>query len=249
MRQRFELNGLEGFAPHEALELLLFYAIPRRDVNPLAHQLLKHFGSLDAVLRAAPAQLAQIPGIGKSAAALIALVQPLFRYAERERQGEKPVLANYQDAKAFCAHLFAGKTDEVLYVISLDAQGRVLRSTPVTHGTIDEVAIYPRKIVGDALLHNAHAVVLAHNHPSGVAEPSEADLLATQRLRDAFAGVDILLMDHIIYGDGNCTSIKQWERMQQAVPLLRAEEERRAADKKRTGRGAQPKREAKKDQQ
>lgn len=233
MRRRFDRNGLEGFAPHETLELLLFYAIPRRNVNPLAHRLIERFGSVDAVLRAPPEQLEQVPGIGHTAAQLLSLVLPLARYAQQEQRQERPVLANYRQAKEYCAHLFAGQVDEVLYVISLDAQSRVLRAAPVVRGTIDEITIYPRQVVSEALRQNAHAVVLAHNHPSGVAEPSEADLLTTEQLRDAFAHVDIALMDHMIYAEGECASIEQWKQLQKIAPLFPPEGARRVADQKR----------------
>lgn len=219
MRARYLQGGLEGFAPHEALELLLFYAIPQRNVNPLAHQLLDHFGSLEAVLSASPEQLAQAPGIGETSAVLLSLVFALTQYTEREKQMGRAVITNYREAKEYCLHLFAGKRNEVLYVICLDAQGRVLRAVPAIDGTIDEITIYPRTIVSAALLHNAHAVVLAHNHPSGVAEPSAADIQTTQMLQNALHAVDIRLMDHIIYAEGVCASMQEYQR-QHATPTF-----------------------------
>lgn len=235
MRARFLEGGLSGFAPHEALEMLLYYAIPRRDTNALAHRLLKHFGSLKAVLEAPPEQLSQVPGIGEQTAVLLTLVQQIGRMADQERLGEKPVLTNLREARAYCALLFHGAMDEVLYVICLDAQGRVLRAVPAITGTIDEMAIYPRVIVGAAIRHNAHTVLLAHNHPSGVAEPSDADLATTEQLRAALGAVDIRLLDHIICAESECVSISQWEKAR-AFGILPQSQMGRAADTQRARR-------------
>lgn len=233
MRERFAQNGLSGFAPHEALELLLYYAIPRRNVNPLAHNLLRHFGTLEAVLQADPVQLRQVPGIGDGAATLLAMVLPLARLAERQRTTGQPIITNYREAKAYCRTLFDGKGDEVLYVISLDAQGRVLHATAAITGTIDEIAIYPRTVISCALRHNAHAVVLAHNHPSGVCEPSDADVRTTETLKDALSSIDIALLDHVIYADGECVSMQQWQQMKRITPLYPDAGAPKAADTKR----------------
>ncbi len=235
MRARFLESGLSGFAPHEVLELLLFYAIPQRDVNPLAHQLLDKFGSLEAVLNAPHEQLAQVRGIGFNAATLIAMMQPLARYVAREQLGDKPIITNKKEAKAYCCHLFLGTKDETLYVICLNAQGCVLRAIPAIQGTIDEIPIYPRAIVGAALLQNAHSVLLAHNHPSGIREPSNADIRTTELLIHAFAAVDIQVMDHMIYADGECVSISQWQEFQRIAPEYEREKAK-AADTMRPGR-------------
>lgn len=232
MRARYAQNGLEGFAPHEALELLLFYAIPRRNVNPLAHRLIRHFGSLAAVLEASPVELMQVEGIGETAATLLSTVLPLARYAQQERVSDA-VITTYKDAKTYCRHLFSGRSDEVLYVICLDAQGRVLQAAPAITGTIDEIVIYPRTIVEVALRHRAHGVVLAHNHPSGISDPSDADLVTTDILQSALAAVDIALLDHVIYADGECTSITQWRKLH-ITPAIEPLATPKAAEPKRT---------------
>lgn len=239
MRARYlATNSLEGFAPHEALELLLFYAIPRKNVNPLAHRILEHFGSLSAVLNAPPEQLKQVEGVGESAAMLLSLVGPLVRYATRDLQGDKAVLSNYRDAKAYCKHLFDGNPEEVLYVVCLDAQGRVLRSVVAITGTIDEITIYPRTIVATALRHNAHSVLLAHNHPSGIREPSDADIRTTDLLREALGTVDIAVLDHVIYADGDCVSMEQWRQLQRIAPMLQSGAPKAAEPKGAQKRGS-----------
>ena len=231
MRKRFMQGGIASFAPHEALELLLFYALPRKNTNPIAHSLINHFGSLDAVLEAPLERIIEIPGIGESAAALIALVLPLARMVERERVGERPLMSNMAEAKAYCRRLFDGSPDEVLYVICLDAQSRVLRAVRALTGTIDQIAIYPRVILNIALTYKAHSVVLAHNHPSGIEEPSEADLQVTNHLREILNAVDIPLFDHIICTANDCLSIEQWQSTRQPLPAP-LNPAQKAADKK-----------------
>lgn len=240
MRSRFQEGGLDSFAPHEALELLLFYAIPQRDVNPLAHRLLSHFGTLESVLNAPVEQLEQVPGIGKNAACLLALIQPLQRMVDRQRLGDRPIITNYREAKAYCAHLFTGVAEEILYVVCLDAQGRVLRAVPAITGTIDEIAIYPRTIVAAAIRYSAHSVVLSHNHPSGVREPSGADVQTTDLLRQALGAVDIAVLDHIIYADGDCVSMAQWQQLRKIAPLHPGEKPKAADSQRPRRRGPSP---------
>ena len=234
MRQRFVKGGLENFAPHEALELLLFYAIPRRDVNPLAHQLIKRFGSLSAVLTASTEQLQQEIGITENAATLLTLIAPLVQFAEKDMLGEKPFMRNLREARALCRTLFTDAKEERFYVICLDAQGRVTRAVKVFSGTIDEITVYPRKVLETAFRYNAHAVVLMHNHPSGVAEPSAADIETTNILRDALEKVDIRLQDHLIYAEGQCVSISQWEQQENLRPLFASASRAADAQRKRT---------------
>ncbi|MCL1796288.1 MAG: DNA repair protein RadC [Clostridia bacterium] len=222
LRERFMRGGLAPFAAHEALELLLCYALPRKNTNPLAHALIDHFGSLDAVLEAPPERMMEVPGIGESAAALIALVLPLARMADRARVGERPLMTNIAEAKAYCCRLFDGSPDEALYVICLDAQHRVLRAIRALTGTIDEIAIYPRVILNIALTHKAHSIVLAHNHPSGVKEPSEADLQVTNHLKETLGAVGVPLFDHFVCAGKECFSIGQWQNASQPFHTERA---------------------------
>lgn len=239
MRQRFLNNKLSGFAPHEVLELLLFYAIPRKNVNPLAHELLKRFGSLTAVLSASVEELQEIEGVTKTAAVLITLMDPLVRYADRDQLGDRPYMRNLREAKLYCANLFTNASEEKFYLICLDAQGRVLRAVMVFSGTIDEVTIYPREVIGSAIRHNAQAVVLAHNHPSGVPEPSNADIQTTEQLREAFAAIGITLQDHLIYADGHCFSYSRWQKEQEIRPAFE-QAKAKAADANKSKKPKKP---------
>ena len=202
LRARFLASGLQGFAPHEALELLLTFAIPRRDVNPLAHRLVARFGSLDRVLEATGAELRQVEGVGDNAATLLSLLLPVFRLyrgevAARER------LPGEQDAAERCRALLMGEKVERFLVLSLDARGRVVTHAFMPSGDEGETAVYPRLIAGELLRAGASACVLAHNHPSGLAQPSQADVELTRALGAMLAPLSIRLKDHIIVaGDG-----------------------------------------------
>ncbi|MDR0898000.1 MAG: DNA repair protein RadC [Oscillospiraceae bacterium] len=238
MRARYKAGGLTGFAPHEALELLLFYAIPRRNVNPLAHKLIAEFGSLRGVFAAPLERLRKIPGLGEGAALLLTLPQALGAFIDAEDPPRRPLMSSRLDAQRYCTRLFATAREEVLYVICLDGQGRVLKAVPAIQGTIDEISIYPRTIVSAALNNDAQSVVLSHNHPSGVAEPSRADLQTTDLLEKALMMVGIRLLDHIIYAEGVCTSIRQWRKEQQEQGIGMAERPR-AADSNRARKKGQ----------
>lgn len=207
LRERFRQSGLNGFAPHEALELLLTYVIPRRDVNPLAHRLIAHFGTFSAVLEANEQELRQVDGVGEQTAALLALLLPLFRLYQNDRLGAKPVLKNRAQTAAYCVSLLDGLTQEHLYALYLDGHMRLLNAVLIAKGTLDEVAVYPRTVLAAALRCNASGVVLAHNHPSGTRAPSQEDVDLTARIASLLAGVSITLFDHIIVAKGETVSL------------------------------------------
>lgn len=198
LRARFLKAGLSGFAPHEALELLLTFAIPRQDVNPLSHRLITHFGGFNRVLEATPADLKAVPGIGENAAALIALLLPLMRFY---RQGLLTGGDKAPDAEGLvrlCQGLLMGERVERFYVLSLDARGRLITQALVSSGDDGETAVYPRLIAAELLRAGAAACVLAHNHPSGLATPSQADISLTMALKDILSPLSITLQDHVI---------------------------------------------------
>lgn len=198
MRERFRKEGLEGFAPHEALELLLFYARARGDVNPLAHDLLENFGSIKGVLEARPEQLMAVKGVGEETATLLSMIVPLFRKYQECVCAERKVLRNRVAAEGYCAALLAGLRTERFYVISLSSAMSVLGQRAVGEGSLNEVPAYPRLVVETALNYNAFGVVLCHNHPGGVAEPSPDDVAVTQNVEAVLRHLGIRLIDHII---------------------------------------------------
>ena len=225
MRERFLSDGLNGFAPHEALELLLYYAIPQKDVNPLAHQLLDHFGSLYGVLHATQAELSQVEGVGVHTAALISLIAPLSRMAELSRLGPKPKLSSRGEAEDYCLQLLSGLRHEHFYLLALDARMQLLGTAIIGRGDLTETPAYPRLAVEAALKFSAHSVILCHNHPGGSPAPSNADLEATARLAQALAGIDVVVADHIIVAGSQAVSLTKAGYMGHAIqsePAVRA---------------------------
>ncbi len=207
MRERFRTQGLDGFADHEVLELLLFYAIPQRNVNPLAHELLAHFGSLHGVLDAPVEALAQAPGVGEYAATLLSLFSHVSRRLEKSRQAERKVLKNRGDAQRHCLQLLNGQRLEHFYTVCLDAQMRIVSDALIARGSLGEVPAYPRLVVEAALRYNAYCVVLCHNHPGGSLVPSQQDVEVTRKLAELLEGVGISVADHIIVADGEALSM------------------------------------------
>lgn len=207
LKARFLSEGLDAFAEHEALELLLFYGKPQGDVNPLAHALIRHFGSLGEVLEADPQALAEVPGVGEHTAVLLNLMPALFRYYCQNRYREKPVLAGVHEAIAACVPLFYGLNTEHLYMLCLNAQHRLLRTALVHEGTVDRVAIYPREVARIAMAAQAQAVLLTHNHPGGSLFPSEQDVQVTLDIVGVLRPLGIDVLDHIIVAEGKGASL------------------------------------------
>lgn len=207
IRERLRTAGLGAFSEHEVLELLLTYAIPRQDVNPLAHELISVFGSLSAVLDADESELMRVKGMGQSAAMLLTMMPQLMSRYQMSALGERPVIITLADAKTYCAPLFIGANEENIYMICLDQAGHVLHRTLLHTGTVDQVTLHPRTVVETALRHHAHAVILTHNHPSGVVQPSQADLDVTERIGKALYMIGIKLVDHLIFAGGSAFSM------------------------------------------
>lgn len=207
MRQRFMTGGLDAFADHEILELLLYYAIPRRDTNPIAHALMERYGSLPAVLSAPMEDLKRTEGIGESAAVLLHLVPQVCRRARLAQVGEDQVLNSSERAGAYLLECFDGESREVIYQLCLDRKGKLLACKRLGEGSVASADLDVRRLVENAILTGASAVILAHNHPSGVALPSDGDYTATMRVRAALNAIGIELADHIIVADGDFVSM------------------------------------------
>lgn len=210
MRQRYLRHGLDALDDHEALELLLYYAIPQADVNPLAHALIERFGSFRAVLDAPVAELTAVPGIGERTALLLHLVKDLNRRylmdAAREKQ---PFLTKTDEAGEYLLPLFYGLTEERVYVAFLDDRFRLLSCRQLFEGGINYAPVSIRRIVEEAIRERATGVILAHNHPAGQAIPSVEDREVTMKIRQALAAVQIGLMDHLIIAGEEYLSMEE----------------------------------------
>lgn len=207
MRERYLKQGLQGFAPHEILELLLFYAIPQKNVNPLAHQLINRFGSLHGVLNASAQQLMQVEGIGEYAATFLTLVQGAAKQALRTKETDRAKLSTRQAAVDYCIRLLHGEKRELFYAICLNGKMETIGDVLIAKGSLSDVPAYPRIVMDAVLTHNAHAVLLCHNHPSGSAAPSPQDLDATRTLLHLLSEIEVVLIDHIIVSDQNAVSM------------------------------------------
>ncbi|MEO5371843.1 MAG: DNA repair protein RadC [Magnetococcus sp. DMHC-1] len=210
LRNRFLSEGIDQFEPHQALELLLFYALPRRDTNDLAHVLLRRFGTLSAVLEADPQDLASIPGIGENAAAFLSLLPQITRYYLRDRACRNQAPLNTPEAtQQYLVPLMAGRTEEVFYLLCLDNRFRLIYPALINRGTVKGVLVEPRLVVETALRHKAAAVILCHNHPSGHLTPSPQDVQFTRLIQQTMIPIGIQVVDHIIVAEEQIFSFIQ----------------------------------------
>ena len=209
MRERFFAHGLESFNEIEALEMLLFYAIPRKDTNPLAHALLDHFGSLDGVLSASEEELCEVPGINERIAALLMMVPQMTRLSEVNRANRITAVTCTEDAVNFLIPRFRGKREEILIILCLDSQKRITHAEVMNQGVVNYVNFDPRRVVEVALKRKAVSVIIAHNHPDGPARPSREDDSATSQVYRALTSVGITLYDHIIIAGEDYASYRR----------------------------------------
>ena len=207
MRERYLKQGLAGFAQHEVLELMLFYAIPQKNVNPIAHALIERFGSLDGVLRATPKQLMQVEGIGEYAATFVSLFPQVMQQAEQSKNSAREKLTTRKSAVNYCIRLLMGEKREMFYAICLNGQMEVIGCALIAQGSLSDVPAYPRIVMEAVLTHNAHGVLLSHNHPGGSVTPSQADLDATATLVRLLAEIEVTLVDHIIVAEDDALSM------------------------------------------
>nr|WP_320026413.1 DNA repair protein RadC [uncultured Acetobacterium sp.] len=203
VKNRVINEGIDSFEDHQILELLLFYCIPMKDTNELAHQLIKHYGSLSGVFDADPRDLCDQIGVTQNTAVLLSLIPALARRYQQGKFREKAVLNSTTKAGEYTMALFTGRLNEAFYVICLDSQNKVNQATLLHEGTINEAPVYPRLIVETALRHQAASIILAHNHPGGSQKPSQADLDVTRKIKLATEAIAIPVVDHIIVaGEG-----------------------------------------------
>ena len=208
LRQRYKENNLDGFADHEILELLLSYAIPRKDVNPLAHQLIDHFGGLGNVLYADIDDLCQVKGVGEHTAVLLTLLPKVMQNVQIQQMGERPMLSTPEEAVKYLKQLFIGRKTEAFYVLLLDNQHRLLHAEKISEGSHCEATVEPRSVVQSCLKSGAAAVILAHNHPGGSVRPSSDDLRVTEELEKALSYINVDCIDHIIIAQESSYGIR-----------------------------------------
>jgi DNA repair protein RadC len=209
VRRRFLDEGLDGFRDYEALEMLLFYAVPRQDTKGIAKRLIEQFGSLHAVFHAAPEKLIQEGGLTEAGAALIAMLPQLARKIEEEQAQESSHIRSTLDAGRDVIAMFRGRQDESVRILCMNASGKIVKRAKIAEGDVNAVHFPIRKLVEEALACKAVSVILAHNHPGGTMLPSQEDLDATKSAKTALETVGIRLLDHLIVSGDNYCSLRE----------------------------------------
>jgi len=204
LRERFRKSGSEGFHDYELLELLLTYGISRRDVKPLAKELINHFGSLSGVLDASHKELEEVSGIGPISATLLCLVKELCSVYLGERMKSRDLLSSPEAVVDFARLKLSGLPYEVFMVIYLNTKNEVIKYEVVQEGTVDRAVVFPRRIIEGAIANHASSLILVHNHPSGHYQPSSEDEMLTKNIIGAASPLDLRILDHIVVGkDGH----------------------------------------------
>ena len=209
LRDRFLREGLDNFDEVNVLELLLFYCIPRVDTNPVAHRLLNHFGSLNNVLNASTEELEKVEGIGPNASTFLTLITQVGRYYQVKQSQLGKILRTIDQCGNYLVPYFFGREQETVFMLCLDAKCKVICCKMVGEGSVNSANIPIRRVVEMALAANATTVVLAHNHPSGLAIPSADDIQTTQKIAAALETVEIVLADHLVISKDDYVSIAQ----------------------------------------
>lgn len=210
-RQRLKTEFLarpDSFPDHKLLELLLFYANPRSDTNPLAHELMDHFGSLAGILDATPEELQKVKGVGEHATVLFKAVKEFSGRYLTVRTQVDDIARNARDYYALLRPYFFGARNEMLCLLCLDGKHKVLGIRRLGEGNVNTVNVTTRLIAEAALSLNASAVVLAHNHVSGIAFPSDEDIATTNSLAPILSTLGVALVDHLIFVDDDMVSLR-----------------------------------------
>lgn len=200
LRERFLVGGADALPDYELLELVLFRAIPRRDVKPLARQLLDVFGDFNAVLSAPVQRLREIPGVGDAVVTELKIVEAAAHRLARSRVLRKHVVSSWDALLDYCQTAMAHRETEQFRILFLDRKNVLIADEAQARGTVDHVPVYPREVVKRALELNASAFILVHNHPSGDPTPSQADIDMTIQIQTAADALGITLHDHLVIG-------------------------------------------------
>lgn len=208
LRERFMQGGSDALPDYELLELVLFRAIPRRDVKPLARTLIDQFGDFNRVLTAPEARLAEIPGVGPAVICELRIVAAAAQRLARSRVIRRPVLSSWDALLDYCHATMAHDEVEQFRCLYLDRKNVLIADEALGRGTVDHVPVYPREIMRRAIEHSASALILVHNHPSGDPTPSEADITMTARIAAAAEVMGITIHDHLVIGKGSEVSFR-----------------------------------------
>lgn len=208
LRERFREASDDALADYELLELVLFRAIPRRDVKPLAKQLVKRFGSFAETISASEKLLLEIEGVSQGVVTDFKIIEASAKRIAKGKIAQKQILASWIDVLEYCRTIMAFEANEVFHVLYLDKRNALIADEQQQKGTVDHTPVYPREVIKRALELNATAIILSHNHPSGDPEPSQADILMTYKIMEIAKPLGIVVHDHIIIGKLGHASMK-----------------------------------------
>ena len=208
LRARFAEGGVEALADYELLELYLFRSIPRRDVKPIAKDLIAKFGSFAEVCAAPAARLIEVKGISEKIALELQILKAASTKFSQESILSRPILSSWSALLDYCRSAMQFETKEQFRVLFLDRKNRLIADEVLGQGTVDRAPVYPREIIKRALELDSTAVILAHNHPSGDPTPSHSDIVMTENMVKAAKGVGVTVHDHLIIGRENIASFK-----------------------------------------
>lgn len=200
LRQRFVQGGAAAVPDYELLELVLFRAIPRQDVKPLAKRLIAEFGDFNRVMAASVDRLQQVSGVGIAVIQEIKIVEAAAHRMAQVKVMRKQVLSSWDALLDYCQTVMAHRPTEQFRILFLDRKNVLIADEEQARGTVDHVPVYPREVVKRALALDASALILVHNHPSGDPTPSEADIVMTEKINDAAKALGLQLHDHLIIG-------------------------------------------------
>lgn len=209
LKKKYADSGFDAFHDYEALELLLSYAILRKDVKPIAKELMNAFGSIKDIMDASIGDLEQIKGISTHTALLIKIAKDISTLYLKDRAKDKPQISCTSDLLNYFKTAMGGLKDERFCVIYLDSQNKIIEVETIQEGIVNQAVVYPRKVLENALLQKASALILVHNHPSGYLKPSEADIRLTKMIKETAKMLDILVHDHIIIGENRFFSFRE----------------------------------------
>ena len=195
--------------PHKIVEMLLFFSIPRKDTNEMAHELVNRFGTIEALIEARPEDIMSVKGAGGSTAALLKFIHFISNYYINEKRKDVKSFNNFDEICRYLLDKYLGFNKEVIAITTLDNRGKFLGFDIIGEGDIASVGISVRQIIEVVIKRNAAAVVISHNHPGGTALPSSADISATKTIFDALERIDVKLLDHIIIADNDYVSLVQ----------------------------------------
>lgn len=223
VKARYAEFGLDSFREHEVLEMLLFYCVPRRDTNEIAHRLIERFGSVSKTLAAPLRELEKVEGMGYNSAQFLKMIHDLGGYCAKHSPKIR-MLSNSTEFADYMRPYFKDSKIEKVVLLCMDGKGQVLACREVAEGTVNATTVSIRKIVEVAIAEGATAVVLAHNHPSGLAIPSQEDVFTTMQVEQALETIEVALIDHLIMDDEEFVSLVDTGRYKPKYvfkPLLR----------------------------